>query len=54
VKYIEPQPIIKDLSMYSSTEQEVHRIEQHTPEIRKLIETFDLTDYHGNGIRKII
>lgn len=54
VKYIESQPIIKDLSMYSNTEQEVHRIEQHAPEIRLLIETFDLTDYHGNEIRKII
>jgi hypothetical protein len=54
VKSIKPQPIIKDLSIYSNAEQEVHRIEQHTPEIRKLIETFDLTDYHGNEIRKII
>ena len=53
VKNIEPQPIIKDLSIYSNTEQAVYRIEQHTPEIRYLINTFDLTDYYGNELRKI-
>lgn len=53
VKNIKYKPIVKDLSIYSNTEQAIHRIEQHTPEIRLLIETFDLTDYYGNEIRKI-
>jgi hypothetical protein len=53
VKNIELQPIIKDISMYSNTEQAVYRIEQYTPEIRLLIDTFDLTDYYGNDIRQI-
>jgi hypothetical protein len=43
----------KDLSKYTKTEQGVYRIEYHTPEIRNLIETFELTDYYGNEIRKI-
>ena len=53
-KNIEPQQIIKDLSIYSNTEQAIYRMEQHTPEIRILIDTFDLTDYYGNEIRKIV
>lgn len=36
---------------YSFTEQSIHKIEQHTPEIRLLIETFDLVDDFGNEIR---
>jgi hypothetical protein len=38
---------------YSETEQAIHRIEQHTPEIRQLINTFDLVDSYKNEIRKI-
>lgn len=54
VKNIEPQQIIKDLSIYTNAEQTVYRIEKHTPEIRYLINTFDLSDYYGNEIRKIV
>lgn len=42
--------VLKD---YTSVEKTVHRLEQLTPEIRTLIETFDLTDSYGNKIRKI-
>lgn len=44
---------IDDLADYTSVEKTVHRLEQLTPEIRTLIETFDLTDSYGNKIRKI-
>lgn len=54
IKNIEPQQIIKDLSIYSKTEQAVYKIEQHTPEIRLLIDAFDLTDYYGKEIRKVV
>lgn len=54
VKNIKQKQIVKDLSIYSNTEQAIHRIEQHTPEIWDLINTFDLVDYHGNELRKII
>lgn len=37
---------------YTDTEISIHRIERHTPEIRLLIETFDLVDSNGNGMRK--
>lgn len=40
-----------DVSNYTNTENIIHRIEQHTPEIRLLIETFDLVDDFGNKIR---
>lgn len=53
-KNFEPQQIIKDLSSYTNTEQTVYKMEQHTPEIRLLIDVFDLTDYYGNEIRKIV
>lgn len=38
---------------YTNTEQVIHKLEQRTPEIRLLIETFDLTDYDGKKIRKV-
>lgn len=41
------------LTDYTSAEKTVHRMEQLTPEIRLLIETFDLTDSYGNKIREI-
>jgi len=39
---------------YSEVERAVHKIELHTPEIRELINIFDLVDNNGNTIRKII
>jgi hypothetical protein len=36
----------------TATEIIVNRIADHTPEIRLLIETFDLTDVNGNEIRE--
>ena len=41
---------IKELT---ATETIVHEMEQHTPEIRLLIETFELTDHNGNKIGKV-
>ena len=38
---------------YSNAELTIHKIEQHTPEIRELIKTFDLVDYNHNEIRKV-
>jgi hypothetical protein len=43
----------KPVYNYSEAEKIVHRIEQHTPEIRVLIETFDLIDSDGNEIKNI-
>ncbi len=40
-------------SDYTKTEQVIHKIEKHTPEIKMLIKTFDLTDCNGNEIRPI-
>jgi hypothetical protein len=37
---------------YTNTEMIIHRIEQHTPEIWELINTFDLVDYNFNVIQK--
>ena len=54
VTNIEPEqiePKIIDVNNYTKTEKIVHEMEQHTPEIRLLIETFDLTDKNGNEIR---
>lgn len=39
---------------YNTTEKRVYKLEQHTPEIKLLIETFDLTDHNGNEIRNVI
>ncbi len=36
---------------YTTAEKTVHRLEQHTPVIRLLIDTFDLVDDFGNEIR---
>jgi hypothetical protein len=52
VKNIELEQI-KDLRNYTATEIMVNRIAEHKPEIRQLIETFDLTDANGNEIRLI-
>jgi hypothetical protein len=52
VKNIELEQI-KDLRNYTATEIMVNRIVEHKPEIRQLIETFDLTDNNGNEIREI-
>jgi len=38
---------------YTETEKAIHRIEQHTPEIWELINTFDLVDINYNEINKI-
>jgi hypothetical protein len=46
--------VVKDLSYYTTTERTVHELEQHSTDIRLLIETFDLTDHNGNEIRVII
>lgn len=43
-----------DEVIYTETEKRINTIEQHTPEIRLLIETFDLVDNEYNEIRKII
>jgi hypothetical protein len=40
--------------IYSVTEQIIHRIQQHTPEIWELIQTFDLVDSNNNEINKIV
>ena len=39
---------------YSNSEYIVHELEQHTPEIWELINTFELVDKNGNEIRKIV
>lgn len=39
--------------VYSEAEKTIHRIEQQTPEIWELIETFDLIDSDGNEIKNI-
>ena len=39
---------------YSDAEQIINEIEQHTPEIWELINTFGLVDNHNNEIRKVI
>lgn len=49
----EPPPV-KEKVIYTPTEKRIHTIEQNTPEIRLLIETFDLVDNEYNEIRKII
>ena len=49
----EPAPIANDKIVYTSTDLAVHRIEQHTPQIRNLINLFDLTDYYGTEIRRL-
>lgn len=50
--YINEVKNIKHNPIYSNAEQAIHRIEQHTPEIWDLINTFDLVDYNGNEIRR--
>lgn len=52
VKNIKPEQL-QELRSYTNTEQAIYRIEQYAPEIRLLIETFDLTDENGNAIRLI-
>jgi hypothetical protein len=39
--------------VYSDAEKTIHSIEQNTPEIRELIDVFDLIDTNGNTIRKV-
>lgn len=43
----------KPENSYTKTEKIVYNIEHHTPEIRLLIETFDLIDSDGNEIKNI-
>ena len=44
----------KNKVFYTNTEYKINDIEQHTPEIWELIKTFDLVDYNGNELRKVI
>jgi hypothetical protein len=53
IKSTNARQIVEISIDYTKTELTVHKLEQHTPEIRLLIDTFDLTDYYGNDIRKI-
>lgn len=48
-----PQQQIENKKDFTQTETLVYRIEKYKPEIRLLIETFDLTDHYGNEIKKI-
>lgn len=48
------QAVLKDFNSFTNTEQAIHKIEQHTPEIWNLIKTFDLVDSNYNEIRKVI
>lgn len=51
IKTNQTTSMTNDLIVYTSTELAVHRIEQYNPQIRYLIDLFDLTDYYGNEIR---
>ena len=51
VKNKPSEAIKNEIVNYTYTEQIIHRIETHTPELRTLINTFELTDYYGNEIR---
>lgn len=48
------QAVLKDFNSFTNTEQAIHKIEQHTPEIWNLIKTFDLVDSNYNEIKKVI
>lgn len=46
------QPLKVEVN-YSNAELTIHKIEQHTPEIWELINTFDLVDKNNNEIKKM-